>query len=696
MSDVGYDIVPCFANSILSVQSIAIAYAVQFLLICSYEGIQGYLARRGVNGRFRLVLPFYRAVVWVFLGLTILRAVGYLLINHFFPNEQLEDLLERTHKDGKQWARWAIYVIETTIFVSFNVYCIFLVATPSAGRDALTRATKSIFVSAILHAIPWVLGALVPRVGWSIVVFVRLLITVFFFLVALRSIILPKVHSRKSVRFMGIWFGLILLIETLLYVDFFSNSRLYRDSCFIKFVMAFMGGMNPAAVYLGLYIDSAHWRRLVSDRGFDHVPDLVAPLVESFFPKRMVMDLHAFVVEATLGTGGHASVYRTRYKGKEVYALKKSIVEVLTDEVVSDFLTEALILHRVPVHPNIVALKGVCISPPCLCLVMDLCDMSLYDLIRKCRSKGVQVPVWLAVQLSMDIAQGMHHLHSQPVSVIHRDLKSLNVLLSVPALPIVRPATSCRLNRSPDAPPRVVYATTNTRGGAPGTNRMSAFPLRGLSTARPVTTRMTAKIADFGCSRLLSGAKVLSTRSPIRSASPWVLTPKASKRSSRWFKDRQLRQRHALLSGSANSQADMTGLLGTIPWAAPEVLRMEEYDIKSDVFSFGVVLWEIFATEEPRSDSRQFCIKDCAHGYRLPLTPAIPRKIQKLILECWEENPKQRPSFQKILTELKSFADDLPCLCEDSAVLKYNAAFDAPLLCDRLYQLHTGRVYLTG
>jgi len=97
---------------------------------------------------------------------------------------------------------------------------------------------------------------------------------------------------------------------------------------------------------------------------------------------------------------------------------------------------------------------------------------------------------------------------------------------------------------------------------------------------------------------------------------------------------------------------------GTIAWTAPEVLRHETYDEKSDVFSFGIVLWEMITGSIPFEgmDPIQAGIA-VATG---KLRPEIPVDCNKdwaaVIQKCWKENPAERPSFDQIMTTLKNIS----------------------------------------
>lgn len=78
-------------------------------------------------------------------------------------------------------------------------------------------------------------------------------------------------------------------------------------------------------------------------------------------------------------------------------------------------------------HPNIVAMLGVCTSP--LCIAMELMNVGALD--KYLRNPATGKLTWnVRLKLAIDIAQGMHFLHHSTPPIIHRDLKSPNVLLS--------------------------------------------------------------------------------------------------------------------------------------------------------------------------------------------------------------------------------------------------------------------------
>lgn len=95
-------------------------------------------------------------------------------------------------------------------------------------------------------------------------------------------------------------------------------------------------------------------------------------------------------------------------------------------------------------------------------------------------------------------------------------------------------------------------------------------------------------------------------------------------------------------------------------WSAPEFLQDENNsDMKSDVWSFGVIIWEIYTLgsepykEVANKDLLQFLLR----GRRLDTPRDMPNRIAKLMQSCWDLNPGKRPSFANIYATCFKYAD---------------------------------------
>lgn len=247
-----------------------------------------------------------------------------------------------------------------------------------------------------------------------------------------------------------------------------------------------------------------------------------------------------------LGSGAQGAVFLGRI-GNEYFAIKK---------VKDKSETEIKHLRKLN-HPNIVAFKGVCIQPPCYCIVMEYCPYGqLFDVLKN----GRQIPPPLVIDWTKQIASGMQYLHSH--KIIHRDLKSPNVLL---------------------------------------------------------THKDTLKISDFGTSRL------------------W--TERSTKMS----------------------------FAGTVSWMAPEVIRNEPCSEKVDIWSFGVVLWELLTCEIPYKgvDSSAIIWGVGNNSLQLPIPTTIPDGFKLLLKQCWSPKPRNRPSFSQVLMHVDIAASELLRISHD-------------------------------
>jgi len=98
---------------------------------------------------------------------------------------------------------------------------------------------------------------------------------------------------------------------------------------------------------------------------------------------------------------------------------------------------------------------------------------------------------------------------------------------------------------------------------------------------------------------------------------------------------------------------------GTVEFCAPEVLQKTRYSLKADVYSFGILLWQIFTRRDIYSGMGILDLVNRVAFQRMrPPTDGIsPPALLKLIKSCWHDNPEKRPSFAEIVDLLAALPD---------------------------------------
>uniref|UniRef100_M1AGM1 Protein kinase n=3 Tax=Solanum TaxID=4107 RepID=M1AGM1_SOLTU len=114
----------------------------------------------------------------------------------------------------------------------------------------------------------------------------------------------------------------------------------------------------------------------------------------------------------------------------------------------------------------------------------------------------------------------------------------------------------------------------------------------------------------------------------------------------------------------------MTAETGTYRWMAPEVIEHRPYDHKADVFSFGIVLWELLSGEIPYAHLTP--LQAAIGVVQQDLRPRIPEhahpKLVELVEKCWQQDPTQRPDFSEILDILKRLTKEVGHDGEDKSI----------------------------
>uniref|UniRef100_A0A8C8YJM4 Tyrosine-protein kinase n=1 Tax=Prolemur simus TaxID=1328070 RepID=A0A8C8YJM4_PROSS len=99
-----------------------------------------------------------------------------------------------------------------------------------------------------------------------------------------------------------------------------------------------------------------------------------------------------------------------------------------------------------------------------------------------------------------------------------------------------------------------------------------------------------------------------------------------------------------------------------IKWTAPEAATYRVFSQKSDVWSFGVLLYEVFTYGQCPYEgmTNHETLQQILRGYRLPRPAACPAEVYVLMLECWRGSPEERPAFAVLQERLRALHQRLP------------------------------------
>ncbi|KRY10775.1 Mitogen-activated protein kinase kinase kinase 9 [Trichinella patagoniensis] len=273
------------------------------------------------------------------------------------------------------------------------------------------------------------------------------------------------------------------------------------------------------------------------------------------------------VLEEVIGAGGFGKVFKGIYAG-QVVAVKAARIDAEDDidQILETVRQEAQLFHLLK-HPNVAALRGVCLSLPNLCLVLEYCAGG--PLNRALSSWKVSPEV--LIDWAIQVARGMHYLHAEaPVSLVHRDLKSSNVLIKEPIVE------------------------------------------RNLKN-------LTLKIIDLGLAREACRTTRMS-------------------------------------------------MCGTYAWMAPEVIKSSTFSKASDVWSYGVLLWELLTGEVPYKgiDALAVAYGVAVNKLTLPIPSSCPEELSRMMEDCWNVEPRRRPTFMQLIVRLERLRENFSLLEQES------------------------------
>jgi len=113
------------------------------------------------------------------------------------------------------------------------------------------------------------------------------------------------------------------------------------------------------------------------------------------------------------------------------------------------------------------------------------------------------------------------------------------------------------------------------------------------------------------------------------------------------------------LSIAYEKNGSITERVGTCHWMAPEVINNQKYTTKADVYSYGIIIWEVCTREIPyeyyTKDNILFRVSVRKKRPSLKKIPYdTPKKFVELMQKCWDQDPDNRPSFDYIIDYIKN------------------------------------------
>ncbi|KAF6775025.1 hypothetical protein AHF37_04260 [Paragonimus kellicotti] len=112
-----------------------------------------------------------------------------------------------------------------------------------------------------------------------------------------------------------------------------------------------------------------------------------------------------------------------------------------------------------------------------------------------------------------------------------------------------------------------------------------------------------------------------------------------------------------IVDGADETYTAKQGTQFPIKWTAPEAALLGRFTVKSDVWSFGIVIYEIITYGQvpfPSMDNAE-TLQQVDRGYRMPRPSNCPQPVYEVMLKTWDSNPDQRPTFESLCVYFEDY-----------------------------------------
>jgi len=320
--------------------------------------------------------------------------------------------------------------------------------------------------------------------------------------------------------------------------------------------------------------------------------------------------LHRIIGEGTFGRVWSAKLNSSSVAVKEFVFAQAAVAGKSSQqgEIIEEIIGEAGMMAILR-HPNVLQLFGCSLTAQAIWIVCELC--SLGSLRQLLDDEERELPLKFRLKIALQVAEGMMYLHNQDPPIIHRDLKSHNIMVHETFTETTNKTEDTKKTKDIKEIEEIRRFEQSMSENAK--NAVLPYRIEHSDRTTKIESEATvvAKIGDWGSAR-------------------------------------------ATLSGSRS----MTHGVGTACWLAPEVIKFARSSKFSDVYGYGIILWELATRDEVYAglESTQI-IANVANDNLRPPVPDSP--LAHLMVKCWCENPEDRLTFKEIVKELNELISDI-------------------------------------
>ncbi|KAG1713402.1 hypothetical protein DVH05_001189 [Phytophthora capsici] len=424
----------------------------------------------------------------------------------------------------------------------------------------------------------------------------------------------PSRATKRIIReFCSVAIGFFLIVVVMMILVL--NPKTSGASHTFMYVVLSYIAFSPLVVWRVLKADTEYWRGIGQratalqnlfqcENGLSESISAEGLHVLIEMNRKCVIDFAYLELVRQIGVGSRATVFQGTLKGKTHVAVKAYAPTNCSEAVVAAFSREAAICSSLN-HPNIVQFHGMCVAPPTICLIFQLCQGSLAEILNDqvCRQNHpARQQLAISIGYMLDAARAVAYLHSFSPAFVHRDINPSNFLVDA----------ECNVQLSGFGESR---STVKRNGRA---------------------LRPKMKVPELEAKYFTLNATVASPLGTTRTQldSPCTHMEKNS-----------------------------------AEYIAPELIDgLSEpffYGEAADVYALAITLWDILHPNgdkypQANDDYVQVHVFECVlQGLRPRINSNLPLKLCSIIERAWQQDPGLRPSAQQIVKSLEDFQDDL-------------------------------------